>query len=217
MPVSPVWSGLPNTAISLLDHYGVTPIVRTLGKAVGLTAPDKPLIGTDSPIADRFPSGEAVAKSLEPVTGPAYKPQTTAGEVAHTLGEFAPNALAGGRRRCSPARRRDGSPDRVRVAARRADLLGGGTLGQVVAPALVSEGAGRVARDVAPDYEPAARFAGALAGGIGAAVAQAPRGAAAVREGLKASRPSSSARRRPFATRRALSPAVGSTCRSTRR
>ncbi|KQO92694.1 hypothetical protein ASF32_21560 [Methylobacterium sp. Leaf91] len=122
---------------------------------------------------------------MEPVTGPAYKPQTTAGEVAHTLGEFAPNALAGGGGGAALRAGETVAQTASRVAARRADLLGGGTLGHVVAPALVSEGAGRVARDVAPDYEPAARFAGALAGGIGAAVAQAPRGAAAVREGLE--------------------------------
>lgn len=85
-------------------------------------------------------------QALQKKYGYNYKPQTTAGEFAHTIGEFAPNALIPGS-----------------WAAR---------AGQVLAPALASETAGQVTKGGA--WEGPARFAGALAGGIGAAVASRP-------------------------------------------
>ena len=152
--------GAPNTMLGGIDRYIFTPAIRAVGKMVGLTPKDAPYIGTDSPIADGFPSAEGVAKSMEAKTGPAYAPQTTAGEIAKTIGEFAPNALAGG-----------GSVPQK--------------FAQVVAPALASEATGRAARTISPDLEGPARFVGGLVGGVGLAAARAPHGASAVmREGL---------------------------------
>lgn len=98
--------------------------------------------------------GSAAAHAGSPL---AYKPQTVAGEYAHTIGEFAPAALLPGS-----------------VAAR---------VGQVLAPALTSETAGQVTKGTAA--EPWARFGGALAGGIGASLASRPSTAArAIQEQL---------------------------------
>lgn len=73
--------------------------------------------------------------------GESYEPQTTAGEYARTVGEFAPNAaMPGG-------------------VARRAAM--------VAVPALLSETAGQATEGTAA--EPYARVAGALAGGLAAA------------------------------------------------
>lgn len=87
--------------------------------------------------------------------GPAYRPQTTAGQYARTIGEFAPGAIL-------PART---------VAAR--------AVGGVVAPGVGSEAAGQATEGTAA--EPYARVAGALAGGgLGAAMSRggnAPRAA----------------------------------------
>lgn len=98
------------------------------------------------------------SETLEHYSGPAfhqrsglaYKPRTIPGQFAHTIGEFAPNALLPGS-----------------WVAR---------AGQVLAPALASETAGQLTKGQA--IEPWARFGGALAGGIGAAVASRPATAA---------------------------------------
>lgn len=86
-------------------------------------------------------SFDAVRGAVERnITGELHKPQTTAGEYAQTLGEFAPGVLFGG----------------GGIGARLAT--------NVAAPAVVSETAGQLAKG--SGYEPAARVAGALAGGI---------------------------------------------------
>lgn len=77
---------------------------------------------------------------IEHYTGPFYKPQTTAGEYARTIGEFAPMAAFGG-------------PE--------AGVLSRAT--NVLAPAIVSETAGQVAEGT--EFEPWARAGGALVGG----------------------------------------------------
>jgi len=80
------------------------------------------------------------AKSvIEQYTGDFYEPQTTAGEYARTVGEFAPMAFTGG----------------GGIAARAANVL---------APAFVSETAGQVTKGT--PAEPWARAAGAFAGGV---------------------------------------------------
>lgn len=79
-----------------------------------------------------------------------HDPTTLPGEYAQTIGEFAPNALVPG------------------GAAARA--------WQVIAPALASETAGQLTKGSVA--EPYARFAGALAGGIGAGIASRPATAA---------------------------------------
>jgi hypothetical protein len=77
-----------------------------------------------------------------------HKPQTTAGEYAETIGEFAPAAATGG----------------------------GSFLGRVgkgvIAPAVASESAGQLTEGTA--LEPWARFVGAVTGGVGANLARAP-------------------------------------------
>lgn len=158
--------GLPNAAIGLAEEYLAGPaaravshgILRVLGRTPKGAAPEG---FTPPSVADGFPSAEAVSRSMRDMAGPEYKPQTIAGEVAHTIGEFVPNAVGG-------------APSAL------------GKMAQVVVPALTSEGAGRAARAVAPEYEGAARFGGALVGGIGTAMAQAPRGPnALLRESLE--------------------------------
>lgn len=123
-------AGLPSDAAALLstgvDKYLANPINR----ALGLNETDRSgpgLLGSQS-----------IQKGVESVTGDFYKPKTTAGEYAQTVGEFAPAALGG--------------PGGIlrRVGA------------QVLAPALASETAGQITKGT--DAEPYARFAGAIAG-----------------------------------------------------
>ncbi len=94
-----------------------------------------PLPGASGPTSAQLQSG------VESVTGPFYKPQTTAGEYAQTVGEFVPAAVGG--------------PEALipRIA------------GRIAAPALASETAGQVARKVMPEAEPYARIIGGIAGG----------------------------------------------------
>lgn len=90
-------------------------------------------------------SSEDVRKLTDPIFGEAYKPQTTEGEYARTVGQFAPAAAMG------PG----GIIRRV--------------LTQAIAPAVASETGGQLTKGTAA--EPYARIAGALAGGIGASSA----------------------------------------------
>jgi hypothetical protein len=85
-----------------------------------------------------LPTSADIQSGIEKYTGPFYQPQTTAGEYARTVGEFAPLAAFG-----------PGG-----AAARAAN---------VVAPAVVSETAGQVTKGTAA--EPWARAAGGLIGG----------------------------------------------------
>lgn len=110
---------------------------------------------------NQFGSGDLVSKenvlphaghlqaAVESLTGPFYKPQTTAGEYARTAGQFAPNAV-------------------VPVGGPLGRVVGG-----VVAPALASETAGQLTKETA--MEPWARAGAALlapwlANGMAAAV-----------------------------------------------
>lgn len=89
-------------------------------------------------------SGDTLTGGLSAVTGGAsdYQPQTTAGKYARTAGEFLPAAVA----------------------------FGGGSISNLlrtgVAPAMTSEAAGQMTEGTA--WEPYARIAGALAGGVAA-------------------------------------------------
>jgi len=94
-----------------------------------------------------MPTASSIRGAVEGVTGKFYEPQTRAGEYAQTVGEFAPGMLIGG---------------------------GGGGLASraltnVVAPAVGSEFAGGMAKGTA--YEPYARVAGALVGGMAPSMA----------------------------------------------
>jgi len=136
--------GLPNAAIGLADQYLIGPPVRALGRAVGLTPnSDRPGGDPRPTIADGFPTQEAV---LGAMTGgrESYKPQTTAGEYAQTLGEFLPGAGT------TPAK-----------LARFA-----------LAPALASETAGQVTKGT--EAEPWARAAVGIATGVGAGMVGRP-------------------------------------------
>ncbi len=87
-------------------------------------------------------TSEQVTKKIESVQGPLYKPQTTAGQYANTVGQFVPGAVAG-----------PGSVVRKGALA--------------VVPGVASEAAGQATEGTA--IEPYARVAGALAGGVTAA------------------------------------------------
>lgn len=87
-----------------------------------------------------LPRQADVVKGVESVTGPLHKPQTKAGKYVETIGEFLPMSLAG-------------PGNMVRNAA----MFG-------VVPAVTSEAAGQAAEG--SGYEGAAKFAGALGGGI---------------------------------------------------
>lgn len=85
------------------------------------------------------PTSQQVGDIAKPIAAEPYKPQTTAGKYAKTIGEFAPGAaLPGG-------------------ILRR-------LLGNVVAPAVGSEAAGQATEGTAA--EPYARLGGAVAGGM---------------------------------------------------
>lgn len=86
-----------------------------------------------------LPTYNDAKSTVEKYTGNFYEPQTTAGEYARTIGEFAPTAFMGP----------------------------GGAVARatnVVAPAVVSETAGQLTKGTSA--EPWARAAGALAGGV---------------------------------------------------
>jgi hypothetical protein len=97
------------------------------------------LAGLDGPrMTGLTPTSEQIAGAVERATGPTYEPQTTAGEYARAVGEFAPAALFPGG-----------------VAGRAAS---------VVLPGLASEAAGQATKGTSA--EPWARVAGAVAGGV---------------------------------------------------
>jgi hypothetical protein len=99
------------------------------------------LFGYDAPVSNdaALPTyGDAKGAVENMVGSKFYEPQSTAGEYARTIGEFAPMAATGG-----------------------AGMVG--RAASVVAPALMSETAGQVTKGT--PYEPYARVAGALAGG----------------------------------------------------
>lgn len=96
---------------------------------------------------------EQIKNAVEKVTGDFYEPQTTAGKYAGSVAEMLP-AIAGG-------------PESL--AAR--------FVTRAAVPGLASEAAGQAAHGTA--LEPAARIAAAIAGGLGAAKAIAPRAVAA--------------------------------------
>ncbi|WP_020678390.1 hypothetical protein [Methylopila sp. 73B] len=104
------------------------------------------------PLALLHPKTTAdLKRPVEAVTGPFHKPETTAGEYARTIGEFAPSAALGSGR------------------------LGARIVGDVLIPAVASETAGQVTEGTAA--EPFARAAGALGGNLAVAGARAVAGA----------------------------------------
>jgi hypothetical protein len=85
------------------------------------------------------PTSQEVGSGVKPVTGDLYKPQSTAGKYAKTIGEFIPGAaLPGG--------------------------IGRRLLGNVLAPAIGSETGGQMTEGT--EAEPYARLGGAVLGGM---------------------------------------------------
>lgn len=127
-------AGLPGD-IAELGARGIDRATRFIGGLVGAEIPER---------KDREPTygSKAVLSAIEPYTekGKFHTPQTTAGEYAQTIGEFAPGMLGG------------------------AGGLATRALAQVAAPAIVSETAGQMTKG--SSSEPYARVAGALAGGF---------------------------------------------------
>lgn len=122
-----------------LSEYGARGLdtaTRYIGGKLGADIAPR---GNQTP---RF-GAENLQKGVESVTGEFYKPQTTAGKYAETIGEFAPGAIIPG-----------SLPVRLGVG--------------VLAPALASETAGQLTKGSAA--EPYARMAGALTGGLGAGI-----------------------------------------------
>lgn len=105
------------------------------------------------------PTSADIQGGLESVTGPLHKPQTTAGEYAQTVGEFAPALLGGGEGLLARAGK------------------------QVLLPAIASETAGQATKGTAA--EPYARIAAGILGGLAPALRRAPEVAAPTVEELK--------------------------------
>ncbi len=126
------------------DVQGMTRDAGTwIGDKFGLKPlpPDSPLV-TGGPLAPPTTSDLMSATGFHP-----YQPKTTAGEFANTIGSFAPAALLGGGKS-------------VADVAKTLLRLG-------IVPAVASEGAGQLARKVAPGNattETVARVAAALLG-----------------------------------------------------
>lgn len=99
------------------------------------------------------PTSRDIQSGIEQLTGPFYQPKTTAGDFAQTAGEFLPAVIGG------------------------PETLVSKLISRVAVPAIASEGAGQLTKGTA--LEPAARLAGAVVGGAGAARALAPRVAVA--------------------------------------
>lgn len=98
--------------------------------------------GFGNPTGRGYASTRDLDAMVQDVAGEYYEPQTVPGEYARTIAQNVPGALVPGG-----------------VATRAASVL---------APALMSETAGQVARQVSPENEQAARLAGGLIGGFGA-------------------------------------------------
>lgn len=113
--------------------------IEALGRA-GINA-GAGLVGAQPPVSPEtyLPTYSDWKGAIEERTGEFYKPKTTVGEYARTLGEFAPLAVGG--------------PASVASKATRVAL-----------PAVVSESAGQVTEGT--DLEPWARMGGALLGGL---------------------------------------------------
>lgn len=110
-------------------------------------------------VLNNIPTSESLTKAIEGVTGQFYKPQTTAGHYAETIGEFAPAAALG--------------PGGL---ARKA-------ITQAVIPGAASEAAGQATQGTA--LEPYARAAaGVAAGGTAALLARPSSSVEAIRKQL---------------------------------
>jgi hypothetical protein len=99
-------------------------------------------------VLENIPTSASLTKNVEGVTGEFYKPQTTAGHYAETVGEFLPAAVAG--------------PGGI---ARKVGM-------QAVVPGVASEAAGQATEGTV--LEPYARAAAGITAGVGGALASRP-------------------------------------------
>lgn len=166
--------GLPGTIADVFRKGADIAADQTVGRVVNYAktgsfeAPSPPpsadLIRERTGIPDpsQVISGQALTDAAASVVpGIKYQPQTEAGKVAATVGEFTPGLLSPG------------------TMAQR-------VVGGVLAPALTSEAFGRAASNISPSLEGPARLAGAVIGGIGGTLATRPSTAeAAVSAGMR--------------------------------
>lgn len=130
-------------------------LVGLPGLAEGLGRKGINAIGGNVSPETVLPGYRDIEKTVEGTVGPLHKPQTTAGEYAGTIGEFAPGVLFP-----------------VAGAASRAGQIAARVGGGVVAPAVASETAGQLTKGTSA--EPMARLVGALGGGLAASRAISP-------------------------------------------
>lgn len=134
-------AGLPGDARELGGHL-VDYVMGKMGADEGTRATARKIAENFTPFVNNAPTSQDVHKMTTAVVGESYEPQTTPGEYAKAIGEFAPAAVAG--------------PGSV---ARKAAMA--------VVPAVASETAGQVTEGTSA--EPYARLAAALIGGAGVA------------------------------------------------
>lgn len=169
-------AGLPGTIAQGLRWGADNAADQTVGRAVNYaktgsfdapTLPSTPQLMRENgipagPVPDETISGENLTnQAAKLVPGINYKPQTEAGKVASTIGEFTPGLLSPG----SMAQR---------------------VIGGVVVPALASEGLGRVGGAISPSLEAPGRIIGGVAGGVTGALMSRPSSAqAAISAGMR--------------------------------
>lgn len=138
--------GMPRD-LNDLAQAGIRWAGNKISPGAGDTTVDKfnsaPSFGT-AVTGIQLPGSAAINKAVSEPFGGYYKPKTTAGEYAETVASFAPNAIAPG----GPV---------ARVA-------------RVVVPGVASEAAGQATKGT--KFEPLARAAGAVAGGVGVGAAE---------------------------------------------
>lgn len=163
-------SGLVKGAAAIPGIAGdIEGLARTGARALGSDTAEETVLPTSAE-TQRW-VGEAVP-ALQGALN--YRPETTAGEYAQTIGEFAPVVLAGRPIKNAAALGRKALTKIVPAAERIAPEIAatsnlptaGEVATQVVAPAMASEGAGKATEGTW--LEPAARLTGAVAGHAGA-------------------------------------------------
>lgn len=148
----PMMDGVLSVGNQVRSLLGLDPTVPTAEQREGMRSMGRAM----TPNLGLGGSADVQKTVEDNITGEWHKPQTKAGEYAQTIGEFAgPGAMPSRMARAAPT-----AGAMVRAAA-------GELVGNVVAPALVSETAGQLTHGTAA--EPWARVLGAAAGNIGTA------------------------------------------------
>lgn len=135
--------------LSNLGAKGIEKASDFISDQIGVDRYVRPKGGS---ILDNIPTSASLTKNVEGVTGEFYKPQTTPGHYAETVGEFLPAAIAG-----------PGGIGR-KVAM------------QAVLPGIASEAAGQASAGT--ELEPYARAGAGILAGLGGAALSRPSGSA---------------------------------------